>query len=203
MDLKERFYIHLSKYTNTEKISLLWGHLFKSYTESHREYHNLNHLEELFNYFDHYQDSIQNKSAVALSIFYHDVVYQVWKKNNEQKSAEKAIEILQEIRFPYEDLKIIEDLIMCTKNHTSLTPDQGFMIDFDLAILGQKNDIYNIYSQQIRKEYKIVPELIYNKGRKQVLTHFLEKESIFQTSIFKSKYEIQARINLTKELDQL
>ena len=203
MDLKERFYIHLSKYTNTEKISLLWGHLFKSYTESHREYHNLNHLEELFNYFDHYQDSIQNKSAVALSIFYHDVVYQVWKKNNEQKSAEKAIEILQEIRFPYEDLKIIEDLIMCTKNHASLTPDQGFMIDFDLAILGQKNDIYNIYSQQIRKEYKIVPELIYNKGRKQVLTHFLEKESIFQTSIFKSKYEIQARINLTKELDQL
>jgi len=203
MDLKERFYIHLSKYTNTEKVSLLWRHLVKSYTESHREYHNLNHLEELFNYFDHYQDSIQNKSAVALSIFYHDVVYQVWKKNNEQKSAEKAIEILQEIRFPYEDLKIIEDLIMCTKNHTSLTPDQGFMIDFDLAILGQKNDIYNIYSQQIRKEYKIVPELIYNKGRKQVLTHFLEKESIFQTSLFKSKYEIQARINLTKELDQL
>ena len=201
MDLKERFYIHLSKYTNTEKVSLLWRHLVKSYTESHREYHNLNHLEELFNYFDHYQDSIQNKSAVALSIFYHDVVYQVWKKNNEQKSVEKAIEILQEIRFPYEDLKIIEDLIMCTKNHTSLTPDQGFMIDFDLAILGQKNDIYNIYSQQIRKEYKIVPELIYNKGRKQVLTHFLEKESIFQTSIFKSKYEIQARINLTKELD--
>lgn len=203
MDLKNRFHTLLEKYTSAKEVTILWNQLHNAYTEKHREYHNLNHLEELFNYFDKYQNEIQNNDAVAFGIFYHDYVYEVWRKDNEEKSAKKATEILQQINFPFQYLKIVEDLIISTKNHTRLTPDQGFMIDFDLAILGQSQEIYTSYTQKIREEYKIVPAIIYKQGRKKVLNHFLEKDNIFQTSTLKSQFEEQARINLSQELKQL
>lgn len=203
MDLKDRFYLLYHSYIPDEKINHLWGDLYDSYTETNRKYHNLEHLKELFNYYDAYENLIQNKEAVCFAIFYHDIVYEVWKKNNEEKSAETISAILLGINFPIEDIKIIEDLIICTKNHTAHTPDQCFMIDFDLAILGQSHDNYNAYSKKIRREYKIVPDLIYNKGRKKVLHHFLKKETIYQTSIFTSKFETPAKLNLSIELAQL
>ncbi len=203
MDLKKRFYTLLNKYTSEEETSNLWNQVNLAYTQSHRKYHNLNHLEELFSYYDLHQSAIQNKVAVSFAIFYHDLVYEVWRKDNEEKSATKALQVIQQIHFPPKELQIVEDLIICTKSHTSITPDQGFMIDFDLAILGQTDTTYKIYTQQIRAEYKIVPTIIYKQGRKKVLQHFLDKENIFQTSTFKSQFEKQARINLTKELEQL
>lgn len=203
MNLKERFYTLLNKYTSVEETSNLWNQVSQAYTQNHRKYHNLNHLEELFTYYDLHQSAIQNKVAVSFTIFYHDLVYEVWRKDNEEKSAVKALEILKQINFPLKELQTIEDLIICTKNHTSLTPDQGFMIDFDLAILGQPENIYTTYTQQIRAEYKIVPNIIYKQGRKKVLQHFLDKENIFQTSIFISQFEKQARINIKNELKLL
>lgn len=203
MDLKERFYTLLNKYTSEEETSNLWNQVYLAYTQSHRKYHNLNHLKELFTYYDLHQSAIQNNVAVSFAIFYHDLAYEVLKNDNEEKSATKALLVLQQINFPPKELQIVEDLIICTKSHTSLTLDQGFMIDFDLAILGQTDTTYNIYTQQIRAKYKIIPTIIYKQGRKKVLQHFLDKENIFQTSTFKSQFEKQARINLTKELEQL
>ncbi len=203
MDLKNRFYTLLEKYTSSKEVNILWNQLHNAYTKKNRQYHNLNHLEELFDYFDKYQKEIQNNDAVCFSIFYHDYVYEVWRKDNEEKSAEKAIEILQQINFPFQYFKTVEDLVICTKNHISLTPDQGFMIDFDLAILGQSQEIYTSYTQKIREEYKIVPIIIYKRSRKKVLKHFLEKDNIYQTPIFKSQFEKQAKINLNKELKHL
>ena len=203
MDLEARFTSALSNYTSSSQLGSLWNQLAKAYGTPFRKYHNLNHLEEIFSYYDHYHHLIQNKETVVLAIFYHDFVYEVWKKNNEEESAKKAIELLQSINFPSVLLQSIEDLIICTKNHTGLSSDQNFMIDFDLAILGQSESVYKNYTQQIRKEYKIVPDLMYRKGRKKVLQYFLNKENIYQTDIFQSKYESQARINLHKELQEL
>ena len=203
MDLATRFTATLVPYIAHNKVAQLWEQLSNAYETSFRKYHNLTHLEEIFGYYDIYQGSIQNKEALILAIFYHDFVYEVWKKNNEEESAKKVIELLKQNNFPLKQLQTIEDLIICTKHHTSFTADQSFIIDFDLAILGQSEKNYGEYTQQIRKEYKIVPELIYKKERKKVLQHFLDKKTIFQTTIFQSQFEVQARINLNKELQQL
>ena len=44
---------------------------------------------------------------------------------------------------------------------------------------------------------------MYKKGRKKVLSHMLELDSIFKTSFFRDKYERQAISNLRSELDTL
>jgi predicted metal-dependent HD superfamily phosphohydrolase len=72
-----------------------------------------------------------------------------------------------------------------------------------LKILSKEWKEYEVYFKQIRKEYKIYPDMLYNPGRKKALQHFLENEFIFQTETFRTKYEKQARENIQREISQL
>jgi len=80
-----------------------------------------------------------------------------------------------------------------------LTP----ILDADLAILGKDWKDYENYIHQIRKEYSIYPDFLYNPGRKKVLIHFLEFDEIFKTNHFKEKYENIARENIQREISML
>ena len=82
-----------------------------------------------------------------------------------------------------------------------LDTDTNLFTDADLAILGTDWNSYKKYYQQIRKEYSIYPDMIYNPGRKKVLHHFLHMERIYKTVWFYNRYEQQAIINLEKELN--
>ena len=81
--------------------------------------------------------------------------------------------------------------------------DNAYLLDLDLSILGTDWEIYNKYTQNIRKEYKIYPDILYKPGRKKVLKHFLERDSLYFTERFKTKFEKQARNNLIQEIDML
>ena len=202
MTLKDRFYELLGNWTiDMDQISAQWQQLYKEYGATSRPYHNLGHLEEMFRYFDSYKEELLDANEVACAIFYHDIIYNIWSKNNELNSAELAKKFLLSIGLEPKKTDRIFGLIMATKNHVvEGNKDQSWMVDFDLGILGQSNESYKNYTQQIRKEYATVPNIMYKKGRKKVLQHFLDKESIYKTKAFQSKYESQARINLSNEL---
>ncbi|MEK6155442.1 hypothetical protein WIW50_19450 [Flavobacteriaceae bacterium 3-367] len=204
MDLQERYIRILSKYLPEEtEVIKLWKALKGVYRQTFRKYHNLNHLVELFSYYDIHKDVIEHEEEIMLAIYYHDYVYSVWKKDNEEKSAEKAVQVLQHIGYPEVGIDRIKELILCTKHHQGKSNDENYLIDFDLAILGQPEAMYDDYALKIRKEYVKIPHLLYRKGRKKVLQHFLSKDSIYQTEDFKSKFEARARTNLTNELNRL
>lgn len=201
MNLKQRFYNTLDIWIkgDDEKWSR-WKALLDAYTHAERKYHNLNHLRELLHYFDSYKNQLEHPIEVEYAIFYHDIVYNVWSKKNELNSAELAIDLLIHVEKDDKCLERIHQLIMATKDHTSYTNDEKWMIDFDLAILGQSWDIYLEYTKQIREEYKSVPNFMYRRGRKKVLQHFLNKKRIYATDTFYEQYELIARENLKKEL---
>lgn len=202
--LEKRFENLLIKYTDdTELIKEFWKNIYYKYSESHRAYHNLNHLEELFRYYRRFESQLENPNTIAFSIFYHDVIYNIWKKDNEEKSADYAVDELSKISLSKEILDNIQEQILATKTHESNNNDSKLLIDFDLAILGQSEDTYNHYTKAIRKEYKLVPNVLYKKGRKKVLSHFLNKKSIYKTETFVNLYEERARVNLRNELKDL
>lgn len=204
MDLKERYIKIFSKYVaNESESTFLWKELEDAYNQSYRKYHNLNHLNELFGYYDKFSDFIENTEEIQIAIFYHDFIYSIWKKDNEEKSAIKAVQVLQDIGFDMDGIHRIDKLILCTKHHNGTSNDENLLIDFDLAILGQSEEAYQDYTQKIRKEYAKIPGILYRKGRKKVLQHFLDKSSIYQTTVFKSTFEKQARVNLSNELSSL
>ena len=203
MKLKERFEDLLEKIGfSIETINSLWLDLEKVYSSKSRYYHNLNHLEEMTNLYDIHYSNLQFPDEVLFSIFYHDYVYKVTRKDNELKSAEHALSILPSNAKVNKQL--VFDMICATKLHQhNKIEDINWLIDFDLKILSKDWEDYKIYTRQIRKEYNIYPDFLYNPGRKKALEHFLENENIYQTATFRSLFEEKAQENIQKEIATL
>jgi len=173
------------------------------YSEQHRAYHNLSHIADCLKKCEFNQYTKSNID-LQLAIWYHDVIYRSFKKDNESKSAEQAETFLLNQSFDKDRIDHIKDIIMSTL-HTNppSNEDEAYMMDIDISILGSSLSAYSTYSKNIRMEYKLIPGFIYKRKRIEVLKMFLNKKNLFHTSYFKSKYETTARINIEIELEQL
>jgi predicted metal-dependent HD superfamily phosphohydrolase len=186
-------------------ISPLWKEIAGYYSAKDRHYHNLNHLADLFSQADYFKKHIEDFDTFQLSIWYHDIIYNCLRKDNEEKSALFAKYRLEAINFPREKLVRCYQQINATKFHQieGDDADTAWLLDFDLSILGRKWPVYYKYTQQIRKEYAIFPSFLYNRGRKKVLQGFLKKDRLFHTDQYFTYFEKLARENIQKELDLL
>ncbi|MBM7421193.1 MULTISPECIES: hypothetical protein [Chryseobacterium] len=205
MILKDRFESLCLNFTKDKiLIEKFWFEIEKKYSGKSRHYHNLQHLENMFEEIDAVRNQIEKFDNISFSIFHHDVIYDATSKLNEEKSADIAKERLEILDLNNEDLQQVYKQILATKSHQkSEDEDTNFLLDADLSVLGKSNEVYSEYTKQIRKEYSIYPDFLYKPGRKKVLQHFLELESIFKTEFFRNKYETQARENLEFELKGL
>jgi predicted metal-dependent HD superfamily phosphohydrolase len=202
--MKELFINSLKKFVSNEETQILfWNEIEKNYSSPNRHYHSLIHLDNLVVELSPYQDRFSNLDVIVFAIAYHDIVYNTLKSDNEEKSADLAVKRLKEISFPENLIAQCKAIILATKKHEMADEVRNLFTDADLSILGSEPKTYKLYTQQIRKEYKIYPNLIYNPGRKKVLNHFLKMEKIFKTKEFSMKYESQARMNLNEELSAL
>lgn len=205
INVKSTFSNLISKFSNNENLKLdYWQEIEKSYSQKSRKYHNLLHLENMILELENVKDEILDFEALMFSVFYHDIIYKSTSKDNEEKSAEIAKKRLEKINISSEKITKIYNQIVATKSHKrSEDSDTNFLLDADLAILGKDWNVYENYIHQIRKEYFIYPDFLYNPGRKKVLTHFLEFDEIFKTDYFKGKYEKMARENIQREISIL
>ena len=189
-------------YTANERlIQQLWNEIETTYAHPKRHYHNFSHLEHLLRELHTVKEQIQDWDAVLFSVFYHDLVYNPLRRDNEERSTVIAEDRLNTIDVPAERINVCRAHIMCTKTHAGCTNnDSNFFTDADLSILGQEESAYKEYAMAIRKEYALYADNLYYPGRKAVLNHFLQTESIFKTAHFFDRYEKQARKNLQWEL---
>jgi predicted metal-dependent HD superfamily phosphohydrolase len=201
-DLQLQFQQLVLPYTGHPEVAdELWRELEKAHTEKGRHYHDFTHLENLFLELNAVRNQINDWDTVSFSVFYHDAIYNVRKQDNEERSADLAVASLKAIGYPPDRIERCKAQIIATKSHNLLNDnDANLFTDADLSILGKDWDTYESYVQNIRKEYKIYPNVLYKVGRKKVLKHFIEMERIFKTDYFRDKYEVQARENLTREL---
>ncbi len=174
----------------------LYEDITSKYNEPSRAYHNLDHIEMMLSTSDVFEYSPE----LQFTIWFHDVIYNPWKENNEVKSAEYAKYELTELGIPNTIIQEVARLIVLTKTHNPEANDTlGHQLsDLDLAILGSEPDSYATYVVKIRKEYRMYPDWIYVPGRIKVLQSFLGRKKIYQTEEFKH-LEIQARENITNE----
>jgi predicted metal-dependent HD superfamily phosphohydrolase len=111
---------------------------------------------------------------------------------------------LTRLGIPNDKIARCQQQIIATKEHQyNSDNDTNYLVDMDLAILGESPEIYKDYSGKIREEYAVYPDFLYKKGRKKVLQHFLGMGIIFKTEEFRDIYEQQARENLNTELQEL
>lgn len=187
---------------NQQLIEELVTEIVQQYSKSNRHYHNLAHLDSLYEKLLAVADKINDWQIIIFSIAYHDIVYNTLKQDNEEKSAKLAEDRLTKIGLPAAKIKACCSQILATKGHSiSTDSDTNYFTDADLSILGTSEANYNQYKIAIRKEYKFYPDLLYNPGRKKVLEHFLSMSRIYKTDYFFERCEDAARANLQKELE--
>ena len=187
----------------TSDISLvasLWREIEKRYSSHGRYYHTLEHLDHLAYTLLPFTDRFTNWDTVIFAIAYHDIVYNPIRSDNEERSSRFAAKALDLMGVEVRHIKRCQELIIATKAHEAADLETNLFTDADLSVLGADPSLYDLYSENVRKEYGIFPALVYNPGRKKVLKHFLSMESIFKTPEFQELFEIQARRNLEREL---
>ena len=193
-------------YADDSTIESYWETIKSHYTSKNRYYHNLLHLKNMFVQLESFKTEIEDMDSFKFAIWYHYIIYKATNKDNEEQSADFSKKALKSLKFDDLRIKKVQNLIISTKKHELILTennDNAYLLDLDLSILGSDWDTYKVYIQNIRKEYKIYPNILYKPVRKKVLKHFLSRDSLFFTKCFITKFEKQARNNLTKEIKML
>jgi predicted metal-dependent HD superfamily phosphohydrolase len=190
---------------NPSVIENVFNVLVEHYSERARAYHDLSHIQSLLVLSEPLLDKIQNRDAHYFAIWFHDVIYDTQRPDNEEKSAEFAGEALSKLGVPEQTIAVVKEMILATKHHRAagLSWDMKAFLDLDTSILGAPEEVYQEYSRAIRKEYSWVPDVMYREGRMKVLNDFLGRERIYQTEEIRAKCEARARHNIAGEIKSL
>ena len=161
----------LDKWKIKEDINVLLG----MWNESHRSYHNLNHLSSLTSDINEsYKGKVSEKEydKLILTALFHDIVYDPTKTNNEEKSAEFFVSLCQEKNSP--DILDIKQAILDTKTHKSTTSLSEKFNKLDMSIVEKGFDDLLQWEEGIHNEYSFAGEK-YKEGRLQFLESLLDK----------------------------
>jgi predicted metal-dependent HD superfamily phosphohydrolase len=174
--------------------------LVERYSERQRAYHNLQHIADCFDRLDELAGAGPT-AAIGLALFFHDVIYDPYAKDNEARSADWAEDVLSGAGATRETRETVTALILATRHDQAPVGHEAqIIVDIDLSILGADPARFDAYERQIREEYAGVPEPAFRLGRAAVLRKFLDRPSIFSTANFRERYESRARENLAKSL---
>lgn len=190
--------------TNAAPPSDFYARLVAMYSEPHRHYHTLLHIEDCLGEFDRAKQLATDPAAVELAIWFHDAVYDPRAADNEERSAELAKDWLGDVHASDALTDSVGRLVLATKNHdASLHADAPLMVDVDLSILGRSPEQFWEYERQIREEYAWVEQTLFATKRVEILHRFLARERIYQTELFFQQMEAQARANLRASVQRL
>lgn len=173
-----------------------------------RPYHNIDHIIHCFQELEWFISNTDRKEQiniedVGLAIIAHDIIYGAKQKElDEELSATWIEDYLKTIN---QERKAVIDIVLSTAHLSGKykvdTPEKELMTSIDLAILGQRDEIYKRYSDSVRKEYSFVNDKDYLHGRKKAID-FLMGNKLFLNQNF-DKYEDKAKSNMAKEKTNL
>ena len=188
--------------------SSILADLRKRHDEPQRHYHDWSHIEALLNHMESALDRLSDRDAVLYAILFHDAVYDPKASDNEARSAALLLDIAPPI--PERSLRTAHRMIEATAGHclpedldNEAKQDCAHFLDMDLGILGAPPGRFDIYEEQIRREYAHVADDAFRTGRAKVLRHFAQRERLYFTPWGQERFERQARANLARSLAKL
>ncbi|KAM9970338.1 hypothetical protein ACTFIR_002193 [Dictyostelium discoideum] len=201
--------IKISKIENFQEINNKWWNIINErYNEKQRFYHNLTHINELLNLEEQFNCKLKKSEVIQWSIWFHDIIYDPTRSDNEEQSAKLFIDFSNEVKLSDQVISDVNKYILATANHTKVKSDEEkdtdllYFLDMDLSILGTEESVYNAYSDAIKKEYSHIPDDKYRIGRSKILQSFVDAgyESLYKTNEFKEIYGKKAINNLKMKL---
>jgi pantetheine-phosphate adenylyltransferase len=164
---KLKKYYQQTLIVNNETFELI----VNAYSEPQRYYHTLEHLVELCEKAE--MINVHTDPVLMTAIFFHDIVYDPTKNNNEELSVKLWEKLANGVRPELKNK--VSNYIIATKTHQNSEQDTllDIFLDLDLSILGSDSRRFDRYEEEIRWEYAFVPEEIYAKERARIMSSFV------------------------------
>lgn len=172
--------------------------LTRRYTEPHRKYHDLRHIADMLCK----GAALDLTEEQLMAIWFHDAVYEPGNKDNEEDSADLAVQKLIAAGWTVERATVVADIVRDTKGHEPSTEEAKKVLDLDLSTLAGSWEDYQRNGRNIREEFASLSDEEWNKGRGEWLRGMLDRERLFWTE-WGAPLEKQARENLQRDLNEL
>jgi predicted metal-dependent HD superfamily phosphohydrolase len=181
-----------------------WAAVVAAWGQPHRRYHDLAHLGAVLGLVGELAAAAADPDAVRLAAWYHDVVYDPTRADNEQVSAERARAGLRGL-VPEERVEEVARLVLLTAGHDPAPDDANgaVLCDADLAVLAAPPGSYAAYASAVRDEYGHLSDADFTAGRIAVLEHLLALPALYRLPAVAAEWTPRARANLTAELTLL
>ncbi|MGK5115128.1 HD domain-containing protein [Geodermatophilus sp. CPCC 205506] len=181
-----------------------WAAVVAAWSEPHRRYHDLAHLAAVLGLVGELSAAAADPAAVRLAAWYHDVVYDPRRGDNEQVSAERARAGLRGL-VPEERVAEVVRLVLLTARHDPAPddPNGAVLCDADLAVLAGPPAAYAGYASAIRAEYGHLSDAEFTAGRTAVLEHLLALPALYRLPAVAAEWTPLARANIAAELSLL
>ena len=179
--------------------------LLGRWSEPHRAYHDLAHLDEVLHRIDLLAGEADHPDLVRLAAWFHDAVYDPQATDNEERSAEVATVALADLGLAPDAVDEVARLVRLTGTHAVAPgdPDGGVLCDADLAVLASDSLRYQSYAEGVRREYAHLDDSTFARGRSDVLRRLLDRPQLFMTSYGRREWGQPARDNVSAELRSL
>lgn len=171
--------------------------LAAAYAEPVRAYHTAQHIDECLQLLDTVASQLHSSDDVELAIWLHDVIYDPQAKDNEARSAQMAVQWFAQLTVDRQE--ILHRRILATQRHLPCPDDSDgqALLDIDLAILAAAPIRFAEYAQQVRKEYRFVPWVLYWYKRRQFMRQLAHRKPLYFHAALAPRLEPMARRNLT------
>lgn len=166
-----------------------------------REYHARRHLFDVLGRFDEHRARFVDPATAELALWFHDAIYAVPSKRNEEASAEMCDAFLLSIGAT-DKHRAAYPMILATKHDgiRGYDADTHLVLDIDLAGFSDPWDAFEANNQRIRQEYAVYDEATYRAGRVAFLRGLLDRGPIFRVL---TDLEAPARANIERHIAEL
>ena len=166
---------------NLQQLLEKWGikchinTILSMWNESHRSYHNLNHLNDLISQINENKSKYSEKEyeKLILTALFHDVVYDPASQTNEEDSANFLIECAVDKKNS--DILDVKQMILDTKTHNSTTNLSESFNNYDMNIVERDFDQLLEWENGISEEFSVYLKEEYKLGRLKFLESLLDK----------------------------
>jgi predicted metal-dependent HD superfamily phosphohydrolase/8-oxo-dGTP pyrophosphatase MutT (NUDIX family) len=140
--------------------------LIARYSEPHRRYHTVAHLEAVWRCLDDQAPTDElDVAAIYLAAAYHDAIYDPGAPDSEEQSADLAANELRDLGVDDARIALVRQIILDTKTHQPTGPESAQLSDADMAMLAAPRDRYLRDAANIRAEFALLDDELWLQGR--------------------------------------
>lgn len=140
--VRERFLNDLTSCGASHIIAEKWSKIIEGHYshEPQRHYHNLQHVSSMLECADRHEDALVDPLVVRLAIYFHDIIYDPKRSDNELKSIAIFREFVKDVSLSSARVDKVCSYIERTNTHTLVEEscddkDLRYFLDFDLEVL--------------------------------------------------------------------